>query len=163
MGGSIESAMRAGRLGLPLMIAIIGGETRRFKQHVDAYKQAGYAAGFDDDVLKVGLHCLGYLAPTMQEAKNDFFPGYQEVFTKIGQERGWGPVTFDQFERYIEPAGALLVGDAPTVADKIKQHSKDLGGISRLTFQMNVACLPHAKLIQSMTIIAETLRPLIRS
>ena len=153
VGGTPESFVRAGMLGLPLMVAIIGGETHRFRPLVDLYRQAGKEAGHSPEQLKVGLHSLGYVANTRQEAIDDFFPGYAETFTRIGKERGWPPVTFSRFEAQIGPLGALLVGSPEEVAAKILQHSEALGGISRLSFQMDNASLPQEKLLRSIELI----------
>ena len=159
VGGSPASFIRAGELGLPLMIAIIGGETRRFRPMVDRYKEAGIKAGHSEDSLKVGIHSLGYLGNSLEDAIEDFYPGYAETFTKIGRERGWPPTTREQYNSQIGPTGALLVGDSDIVIEKIQRHSEDLGGISRLTFQMNVAALPHSKLLQSIEIIGTKVVP----
>ena len=161
IGGSPDSAIRAGRLGLPLMIAIIGGETRRFKRYVDLYKEAGEKAGHAPESLKVGIHSLGYVAENSDKAKDEFFPGYAEVFTKIGRERGWPPVTRSHFDSQTGPTGALLVGSPEEVAEKINRHSEALGGLSRLTFQMNVAALPHQKLLKSISLIGKHVKPLL--
>src|SRR5439155_18543338 len=93
VGGTPKSLARAGALGLPLMVAIIGGETRRFRPLVDLYREAGRRAGFSPDRLKGGVHSLGYVAATAEQAADDFFPGYARAFTTIGKERGWGPIT----------------------------------------------------------------------
>ena len=162
VGGTPGSFVRAGALGLPLMVAIIGGETRRFRPLVDLYREAGRRAGFSPDQLKVGVHSLGYVAPTRQEAIDDFFPGYARAFTTIGKERGWGPVTRAQFEAQITPTGALLVGTPLEVAAKILRHSEALGGISRLTFMMNGASLPNAKLMSAIDLIASGVAPVVR-
>src|SRR5207245_11328458 len=98
VGGTPQSFVRAGRLGLPLMVAIIGGETRRFRPLMDLEREAGRKAGFGPDRLKVGVHALGYLAPTSREAADDFFPGYARAFGEIGKERGWGTPTRAQFD-----------------------------------------------------------------
>ena len=119
VGGTPESAIRAGTRGLPLMIAIIGGETRRFRRLVDIYYKAGLDNGFTKDQLKVGIHSLGY------------------------------------YNSQVSKFGALLVGSPREVADKVLQHSEDLGGLSRLTFQMNVAALSHQQLMNSIELIAE--------
>src|SRR6266446_4824354 len=89
VGGTPQSFVRAGRLGLPLMVAIIGGHTHRFRSLVDLYWEAGRRAGHSPDRLKVGVHSLGYVATTTQEAADDFFPGYARAFTDVGKERGW--------------------------------------------------------------------------
>ena len=162
VGGTPGSFVRAGALGLPLMVAIIGGETRRFRPLVDLYWEAGRRAGFSREQLKVGVHSLGYVAPTAKEAADDFFPGYARAFTTIGKERGWGPVTRAQFEAQLTPNGALLVGTPEEVAEKIQRHSEALGGISRITFMMNGASLPHQKLMSAIDLIASRVAPVLR-
>lgn len=161
VGGTPESFIRAGSLGLPLMVAVIGGETHRFRPLVDLYREAGKRAGYKPEELKVGMHSLGYVANSTQQALDDFYPGYAEAMTKVGKERGWPPMTRSRFEAQIGPQGALLVGTAEEVAEKILRHSDALGGISRLTFQMDSAELPHEKLMQSIELIGERLRPLV--
>jgi probable LLM family oxidoreductase len=161
VGGTPESFVRAGTLGLPLMVAIIGGETRQFGPLVNLYRKAGAKAGFLPEQLKVGVHSLGYVAETTKEAIDDFYPGYAEAMTKVGKERGWPPMTRGRFEPQVGPQGALLVGSVEEVAAKILRHSEALGGISRLTFQMDSAELPHEKLMQSISLIGTRLKPLI--
>ena len=162
VGGTPQSFVRAGALGLPLMVAIIGGETHRFRPLVDLYREAGKQAGHAPDHLKVGLHSLGYVAKTTQEAVDDFFPGYARTFTQIGRERGWPPVTRGQFDAVAGPRGALLVGSPEEVAEKIARHSDALGGISRVTFQMDTADLPHAKQMQSISLLGSRVAPALR-
>ncbi|MBV8253094.1 MAG: LLM class flavin-dependent oxidoreductase [Chitinophaga sp.] len=162
VGGTPQSFARAGTLGLPLMVAIIGGETHRFRPLIDIYREAGKKAGHAPEKLTVGLHSLGYIAETSQQARDEFFPGYAETFTKIGRERGWGPVTRGQFEAQTGPTGALLVGSPQEVAEKILRHSEALGGISRLTFQMDNANLAHEKLMNSIRLIGKDIVPLLR-
>lgn len=161
VGGTPESFARAGTLGLPLMVAIIGGETHRFRPLVDLYREAGRRAGHAPEQLQVGLHSLGYVANTTEEAIADFFPGYAKTFTKIGKERGWPPVTRAQFDAVAGPRGALLVGGPEEVAEKINRHSEALGGISRVTFQMDNADLSHAKLMQAIELLGSRVSPLL--
>ena len=162
VGGTPESFARAGALGLPLMIAIIGGETHRFRPLVDVYREMGRRAGHAPEQLKVGVHALGYIADTTQEAIDEFFPGYARTFTEIGKERGWPPVTRAQFDALRSPKGALLVGSPEEVAAKIARHSEALGGISRISFQMDVAALPQAKLMRAIELIGSRLAPVLR-
>ena len=162
VGGTPNSFVRAGRLGLPLMIAIIGGETRRFRPMVDLYRESGLKAGHAEEKLKVGIHSLGYVANSREEAVEDFYPGYAETFTRIGKERGWPPTRREHFNSQIGPTGALLVGHWEEVVEKIQRHSEALGGICRLTFQMNVAALPHSKLLQSIELIGNEVAPVVR-
>jgi probable LLM family oxidoreductase len=161
VGGTPESFIRAGTLGLPLMVAVIGGETHQFRPLVDLYREAGKRAGFKPEQLKVGLHSLGYIANSSQEATEDFYPGYAESMTKVGKERGWPPMTRKRFESQMGPGGALLVGSPEKIAEKILRHSDALGGITRLTFQMDSAELPHEKLMRSIELIGTQLRPLV--
>ena len=161
VGGTPASFARAGTLGMPLMVAVIGGETHRFKPLVDLYRQAGKEAGHAPEQLKVGLHSLGYVANTREEAIQDFYPGYAEMFNKIGKERGFPPVTKARFDAQNGPLGALLVGSPEEVAEKILRHSKALGGISRFSFQMDVS-IPHKKLMESIELIGSKVSPLVK-
>jgi probable LLM family oxidoreductase len=163
VGGTPESFVRAGTLGLPLMVAIIGGETHRFRPLIDLYKEAGKRAGHSAEKLKVGLHSLGYVANTTEEAIKDYYPGYAETFSKIGKERGWPPVTKARFDAQNGELGALLVGSAEEVAEKIIRHSQALGGISRISFQMDNAGLSHEKLMESIRLIGKRVAPLVNA
>src|SRR2546423_1347904 len=128
VGGTPESFVRAGLLGLPLMVAIIGGETHRFRPLIDLYRETGRRAGYSPDQLKVGVHSLGYVAESTQEAVDDFFPGYAHTMTEIGRERGWPRMTRASFEAQRGSKGSLLIGDPDEVVEKIIRHSKALGG-----------------------------------
>ncbi len=161
-GGTPASFARAGHLGLPLMVAIIGGETRRFRPLVDLYREYGHRAGHAPETLTVGVHALGYVAATAEKAVGDFFPGYAAAFTKIGRERGWPPVTRTQFDALNGTHGALLVGEPDAIAAKIARQSADLGGISRLTFQMSVAGLDHDKMMSSIELLGSRVAPALR-
>jgi probable LLM family oxidoreductase len=162
VGGTPESFVRAGTLGLPLMVAVIGGDTHRFRPLVDLYREAGHRAGHAPEHLPVGLHSLGYVAETTQAATGDFYPGYARTFSARARERGGLPVTRAQFDAQAGPRGALLVGSPEEVAEKIRRHSEALGGISRVTFQQDVATLPHAKLLRSIELIGTRVAPLLR-
>src|SRR5438067_4622352 len=162
VGGTPASFARAGALGLPLMVAIIGGETRRFRPLVDLYREAGARAGHSPEQLKVGVHSLGYVAETTQEAADDFFPGYARAFTDVGKERGWPAVTRAGFDAQRGPHGALLIGSPDEVVEKIARHSAALGGVSRFTFQMNAASLPHAKLMRAIEMLGTRAAPELR-
>ena len=161
VGGTPKSFVRAGMLGLPLMVAIIGGETRQFRPLIDLYRDAGKQAGHSPEKLKVGLHSLGYVGETTEEAIEDFYPGYAEGMTKIGKERGWPPMTRARFDPQTGPYGALLVGSPEDVAEKILRHSESLGGISRVTFQMDSSGLSHEKLMKSIELMGTKLWPLV--
>jgi probable LLM family oxidoreductase len=162
VGGTPQSFARAGALGLPLMVAIIGGEPRRFRPLIDLYRETGQRYGHSPDRLKVGVHALGYVAETTQKAADEFFPGYARAVTDVGRERGWPPVTRAGFDAQRGPHGALLIGNPEEVAEKIVRHSEALGGISRLTFQMNAASLPHARLMRAIEAIGTRVAPALR-
>lgn len=163
VGGTPKSFARAGALGLPLMVAIIGGETHRFRPLIDLYRETGIKAGHSLDQLKVGLHSLGYVGKTTEIAHEEFFPGYAASMTKIGKERGWAPTTRSHFDAQVGPTGALLVGSAEEVAEKIIRHSKSLGGISRVTFQLDTAELPHEKLLETIHLIGTKVSQIIKT
>ncbi len=161
VGGTPQSFARAGVLGLPLMVAIIGGEPKRFRPLIDLYREAGRRAGHSPDKLVVGLHSIGFLGDTTKQAADDFYPGYAHTFTEIGKERGWPPTTRAQFDAVRGPTGALLVGDAETVAEKILYVNETLGGISRVTFQMGVSTLPHQKMLRAIEILGTRVAPIV--
>ena len=161
VGGSPNSFIRAGLLGLPLMIAVIGGETHRFRPLVDLYREAGQKAGHRPEDLKVGLHSLGYVAENSQQARDIYFPGYAETFTRIGKERGWPPVTRQRFDEQTGPLGAYAIGSPEEVAEKILRHSESLGGISRFSFQMDNAKLSHNQLMESIKLIGQQVSPIV--
>jgi probable LLM family oxidoreductase len=162
VGGTPESFVRAGSLGLPLMVAVIGGETHRFRPLVDLYLEAGKRAGFTSDQLKVGLHSPGYVAETSEQAVADYYPGYAELWTKLGKERGWPPVTRAHFDAQTAPKGVLVVGSPREVAEKLHRHSEALGGVNRFTFQMDNAGLTHEQLLNSIGLIGREVVPLMK-
>jgi probable LLM family oxidoreductase len=162
VGGTPSSFARAGMLGLPLMVAIIGGEPKRFRPLIELYRETGRRAGHSPEKLVVGLHSIGFLGDTTQQAADDFYPGYAHTFTEIGKERGWPPTTRAQFDAVRGPTGALLVGDAETVAAKILYVNEALGGISRITFQMGVSTLRHPKMLRAIEILGTRVLPIVR-
>jgi probable LLM family oxidoreductase len=163
VGGTPQSFVRAGRLGLPLMVAIIGGHTARFRPLIDMYREAGLKAGFSLDQLKVGLHSPGYVASTDEHALAEYYPGYAELWTKLGRERGWPPVTRNGFDSLVGPQGVLVVGGPERVAEKLLRHSEALGGVDRFTFQMDNAGLTHSQLMSSIEQIGKKVIPLVNS
>ncbi len=162
VGGTPGSFIRAGELGLPLMVAIIGGETRRFRPLIDLYRDAGARAGHPAERLTVGVHSLGYVADTTQRAADEFYPGYARAVGDIGKERGWPPPTRAGFDAQRGPLGALLIGDPDEVVEKIIRHSEALGGVSRFTFQMNASSLPHAKLMRAIEMLGDRVAPALK-
>ena len=162
VGGTPESFVRAGTFGLPLMVAIIGGETRRFRPLVELYREAGKRAGHPPERLKVGMHSPGYVAETGREAADDYFPGFAKDVSDIGKERGWRPMTRRDFDAQLGPEGALLIGDPDEIGEKLVRHSEALGGLSRVTFQMNAASLPQDKLMRAIELIGTRVAPVMR-
>ena len=159
VGGTPKSFARAGALGLPLMVAIIGGEPRRFRPLIDLYRETGARHGYTAEQLKVGVHMLGYVADTTQNAADTFFPGYAKAMTDVGKERGWPPMTRASFDAQRGPNGALLVGSPDEVVDKILRHGEALGGIVRLSLMMNVASLPQVKMMHAIDAIGARVAP----
>jgi probable LLM family oxidoreductase len=162
VGGTPSSFERAGTLGLPLMVAIIGGQTERFRPLIDLYRDAGARSGHAPDRLKVGMHSLGYVADTTKKAADDYFPGYAKAVASVAKERGWGSVTRSMFDAQLGPTGALLIGTADEVVEKIIRHNEALGGVARITFQMNASSLPHAKLMRAIERLGRDVVPMLR-
>ena len=159
VGGTPQSFVRAGQLGLPLMVAIIGGEPRRFRPLIDLYRATGMQHGYSAEQLKVGVHMLGYVADTTQEAADTFFPGYAKAMTDIGKERGWPAMTRASFDAQRGRDGALLIGSPDEVVDKILRYAEALGGVSRISFQMNAASLPQVKMMRAIDAIGARVLP----
>ena len=162
VGGTPASFVRAGKLGLPLMIAIIGGEPHRFRPLVDLYREAGLETGHALERLKVGIHAVGYVADSDAQAADDFYPGFALMFTEIGKERGWPPTRRAHYDAMLGPTGALIIGSVKTVAEKILHYNEVLGGISRLNLQMSPGTLPHAKALQAIELLGDKVAPLVR-
>ena len=161
VGGTPQSFVRAGVLGLPLMIAIIGGEPHRFAPLVELYREAGERAGHPAERLQVGLHCFGFLADTPEAAADTFFPGWHEMFTKVARERGFAPPSRPQFDAMTTPTGAFFVGDPETVARKAQTVSASLGGVDRIAIQMTNPRLGHDDLLRSIELLGTAVAPLV--
>ena len=161
VGGTPQSVIRAGTLGLPLAIAIIGGEPERFAPLVDLYRQAGAQAGHSPETLKVAINSHGFIAETSQAAADIYFPPYADMFGRIGRERGWPPVTRPQYEAGRGKSGALLVGDPDEVAEKILfEHS--LFRNDRFLMQIDMGSLPHAQTLKAIELFATKVAPQVR-
>lgn len=162
VGGTPASFVRAGTLGLPLMVAIIGGQPARFRPLVELYREAGQRAGHAPEQLRVGLHCFGFVGQTSQQAADDFYPGWAQMFTKIGRERGFGAPGRAQYDAMCEPDGAFLIGDPATVAAKALRIHDDLGGIARLSLQMTNVRLAHNNLLRGIELLGTDVAPAVR-
>lgn len=159
VGGSPESVMRAARQGVPLMLAIIGGNPSRFAPWADGYRQALQSMG--KAPLPVGAHSPGHVAETDDAAKEDLLPHHMALMTRIGRERGWPPATRDQFEREAGPSGALCVGSPETVAAKIAKTVRQLG-LARFDLKYSSGTMPHDKLMKSIELFGTRVVPLVR-
>ena len=152
-GGTPQSFVRAGTLGLPLTVAIIGGEPHRFRPLVDLYREAGRRAGHQPEMLDVAVHAIGFIADSTQEAADILWPAYAATFARIGRERGWPPTTRASFEAQRGDGGAFFVGDPETVAKKMRRVSDGLGGVSRITLMMSGGSLPHARMLRAIELL----------
>ena len=162
VGGTPESVVRAATLGLPLTLAIIGGEPARFKPFTDLYKDAWTRAGHDPAKLRLGIASHGFIADTFEEAAELTWPRYELMMGRIGRERGWGPVGRPQFDFEISPNGAMLLGDPETVARKIiREHQ--LFGFTRFCLQFSVGSMPHERMLRCIELYATRVVPMVRA
>ncbi len=160
VGGSPESVVRAAKYGLPLTLAIIGGSASRFRPYVDLYYES--LERFGKPKQPVAVHSPGHVAATDAQAKDEMWPHYKVMMTRIGAERGWPPMTRDHFEREAGPDGALCIGSPETVAAKIIRTVKTLG-LSRFDMKYSAGTLPHASLMTSIELFGTKVAPIVRS
>jgi probable LLM family oxidoreductase len=159
VGGSPDSVVRAAKHGLPLTLAIIGGNPLRFRPYVDLYYESLKRYGHLRQPIAV--HSPGHVADTDEEAKADLWPHYEAMIGRIGRERGWPPPSRAQFEREAGHDGALYVGSAATVADKIVTTARLLD-LSRFNMKYSNGTLPHEQLVRSIQLFAEQVAPQVR-
>jgi alkanesulfonate monooxygenase SsuD/methylene tetrahydromethanopterin reductase-like flavin-dependent oxidoreductase (luciferase family) len=161
VGGTPASVVRAGTLGLPMAMAIIGGHPARFQPMVALYREAAERAGHDADRLPVSINAHGFLAEDGDVAVDLAFPPFAETMTRIGRERGWPPTTRGQFEAEIAPSGALFVGSPKQVVDKIlAQH--EIFGHTRFLVQLTVGPMPHEHVLRAIELLGEEVAPAVR-
>jgi probable LLM family oxidoreductase len=158
VGGTPQSIVRAGVLGLPLALAIIGGQPERFVPLVDLYRQAAESAGHDPATLPISLNMHTFVADTSQKAADVFYPGYAEVMSRIGRERGWPPLSRPQFEAGRAPDGHLLVGSPAEVTEKILRL-KELFRMDRFLAQLSVGPMPHEDLMRAIDLLGTEVAP----
>lgn len=163
VGGTPQSIVRAATLGLPLVLAIIGGEPHRFRPLLDLYREHWKRAGHPADKLSIGIHSPGFIGDTTTEAAESLFPAYADSFSVIGRERGWGPVTRAQFDALRSRDGALVVGDPDAVAEKIIRENEVLGGVSRFTLLLNGGAIPHREVMRAIELFGTRVAPLVRA
>jgi len=162
VGGTPQSVVRAGLLGLPLMLAIIGGAPARFAPLVELFREAAAHGGDDPATLPVGVHAHGYVAESPKRAADAFFPSYAAAMTKIGRERGWPPMTRPAYEALRGPGGALLVGAPEEVAEKVLEQHR-LFGLDRFLLHVSVGTLPHAQVLRAIELFGTEVAPLVRA
>ena len=161
VGGTPQSVVRAGTLGLPLALAIIGGMPERFAPAIDLYRDAARRAGHPPESLPVSINSHAFLAQDSQDAADAFFPPYAATMSLIGRERGWSAVTREQFEASRSPRGALLVGSPQQMIDKILfQHG--LFNHQRFMAQLTVGTMPHAKVMRAIELLGTEVAPVVR-
>jgi len=161
VGGTPASVVRAGTLGIPLAIAIIGGAPARFRPLVELYRDAAQGAGHDPAGLELGINSFCYIADTSRAAAEEFYPGYAQVMTQLGRERGWGPVTRAQFDQLRGPQGSLLVGSPSEIVEKIL-YEHELFGHTRFLAQMDVGRQPHERLMHAIELFGTRVAPEVR-
>ncbi|UJH70151.1 LLM class flavin-dependent oxidoreductase [Ornithinimicrobium sp. INDO-MA30-4] len=159
VGGTPESFVRAGLLGLPLMVAIIGGQPKQFAPLIDLYRRAGAQAGHAPESLQVGLHVFGFVGGSVQSAADTIYPGWHEMFTKVSLERGFAAPTRGQFDATSGPDGAFFMGDPDTIATKLRRVSQQLGGVDRVSIQMTNPRLAHADLLRGIELLGTEVAP----
>lgn len=161
VGGTPESIRRAGRLGLPLAVAIIGGMPARFQSLTNLYRESWHSAGHDPAKLQLGINGHLFLADDSRKAADIFFPPYAAMMSQIGRERGWPPVTREQYEAMRSPKASLMVGSVAEVVDKIL-YQHEIFGNTRFLAQMTVGSLPHKDLLRSIELFGTRVAPEVR-
>lgn len=159
VGGTPESVIRAGNLGLPIALAIIGGNPAHFLPLVELYRKTSVPASHGR--LPLAVHSHGYISEDSQKAADEFYPSYAYVMSNIGKERGWPPTTRAQFEAGRSKQGALLVGSVQQVIDKIL-YEKELFGLDRFLLHVSVGTMPHAQIMHSIELFGTQVAPVIR-
>ncbi len=162
VGGTPESVVRAATLGLPMALAIIGGQPERFVPFVELYRDAAQQAGHDPATLPVSINSHGFIAATEQEAVDAAYPPYIDTMGRIGRERGWPPPTRQRFDAERSPTGAILIGSPQQVIDKIL-YEHELFGMQRFLLQLTVGSMPHAKVMRAIELYGTVVAPAVRS
>jgi probable LLM family oxidoreductase len=161
VGGTPASVVRAGTLGLPLALAIIGGLPERFAPLVTLYRDAVQQAGHDPELAQVSINSHAYVADTGERARDEFYPSYAAMMNRIGLERGWSEMTRDQFDALCSPRGALIVGSPQEVVEKIR-FQRELFGNTRFLAQMSVGPMPHESVLRSIELFGSQVAPALR-
>lgn len=162
VGGTPQSIVRAATRGLPVALAIIGGDPRRFKVLADLHRRTLIESGYDPDQVPLSVHGHGFIAESSEEAAELYYPSYAAAMSRLGAERGWGPMTREQYEWMRSENGSLLLGDPEVVASKIL-HWKEVLGVTRFELHVSVGTLPHEKVLRSIELLGTEVAPRVRA
>ncbi|HZD22702.1 MAG TPA: Atu2307/SP_0267 family LLM class monooxygenase [Acidimicrobiia bacterium] len=160
VGGTPQSIVRAASRGLPVALAIIGGDPQRFGVFADLHRKTLIENGYDPAEVPLSVHAHGYVADSVDQAVEEYFPSYSAAMTRLGRERGWGPMTTDQFDWLRSSDGSLVLGDPETVATKILRFKKLLG-VTRFELHTSVGTLPHVRVLRSIELLGTKVAPLV--
>lgn len=160
VGGTPQSIVRAATRGLPVALAIIGGSPDRFKALADLHRRTLVDSGFDPEEVPLSVHAHGYIADSNEQAAEEYYSSYAAAMTRIGRERGWGPMTRPQFEMMRSPDGSLVLGDVETVAAKILRW-KDILGVTRFELHPSVGTVPHDKVLRAIELLGTKVAPIV--
>lgn len=161
VGGTPASIVRAATRGLPVALAIIGGDPARFAVLADLHRKTLAESGFDAASAPLAVHAHGYIADTTEQAVEEFYPSYAMAMSRIGMERGWGPMSRAQFDSLRSPNGSLVLGDVDTVARKIVRY-RELLGIERFMLHISVGTLPHDRVMKAIELLGTKVSDLVR-
>ena len=161
VGGTPASVVRAGQLGLPLTIAILGGAPAQYVAFTDLYRQAYREAGHDETQQQIAINCHFHAAETAKQAADEFFPPYSALMNRVGRERGWRPMSRQQFDYLCGPEGPLFVGTVPQIIDKLL-YQKQLFNNTRFLAQLVIEGIPHAHVLRSIELFGREIAPAVR-
>ena len=161
VGGTPQSIIRAAQRGLPVALAIIGGSPDRFKALADLHRRTLTESGFEPTEIPLSVHAHGYIADTTEQAAEEFYASYAVAMSRIGRERGWGPMTRDQYDLMRAPEGSLVLGDPATVAAKILRW-KEILGVTRFELHISVGTMPHPQVLHSIELLGSQVGPVVR-
>ncbi|MDO6388612.1 LLM class flavin-dependent oxidoreductase [Pontibacter sp. BT731] len=161
VGGTPQSVVRAATLGLPMALAIIGGEPERFVPFTNLYKETYNKAGHDPAKLQLAINSHGFIADDAQKAADDYYGPYAYVMSKLGRERGWSPMNRQHYEAMRAPKGSLLVGSPQQVIDKIL-YEYELFGNTRFLLHISVGTLPHDILMRAIELLGTVVAPAVK-
>jgi probable LLM family oxidoreductase len=161
VGGTPASIVRAAQRGLPVALAIIGGSPDRFRPLAELHRRTLIESGFDPAEVPLSVHGHGYIADATEQAAEEFYPSYAAAMSRIGRERGWGPMTREQYDAMRGPTGSLVLGDPETVAAKILRW-KEVLGVDRFELHVSVGTLPHEQVMRGIELLGTKVAPLVR-